>query len=106
MVEKSSPSRSGVGPYVSRLQRSVPPDALRSSVAAMAPVYGRGSAAPLAAGAPERLRARRVRRAGEHEEQVGEPVEVDRRERVHGPFVGGGEDVALGPAARGARDVE
>ena len=58
------------------------------------------------AGLPERLLARRVRGAGEHEEQVREAVQVDGRQRVDGPLARGGERLALGAAAGGAGDVQ
>ena len=58
-----------------------------------------------AARLPERLVAR-VRRAGEDEEQVGEPVQVDERERVQRALAGGVEHLALGAAARRSRDMQ
>jgi Bacterial Ig-like domain (group 1) len=60
----------------------------------------------LAARLPERFRAARVRRARENEQQVTEPVQIDERERVHGPLVVRGQNLTLGPAALGARDVQ
>ena len=58
------------------------------------------------AGLPERLLARRVRGAGEHEEQVGEAVQVDGASGLTGRSRRGREHLALGAAAGGARDVQ
>ena len=55
---------------------------LRPDRRARARAEPRSSAAAARAGLPERLLARRVRGAGEHEQQVGEAVQVDGRERV------------------------
>src|SRR5919204_4732459 len=75
MVEKSSPSRSGAASYRSFRHASVPENERGSSVVAIAlRILG-------SAGLPERLVAG-IRGASQDEEQVGEPVEVDRDERV------------------------
>src|SRR6185312_14249812 len=59
----------------------------------------------LAAGPPERLLAV-VRRAGEDEEQVGEPVQVHGHERVELDLARGGERRELGPATDRACDMQ
>src|SRR5262245_66098438 len=55
---------------------------------------------------PERLVAAEVRAAREDEEQVGEPVEVDERERVHVDLLRREQRVALRAPAHRPRDVE
>ena len=48
----------------------------------------------------------RVHGAREDEEEVGEPVQVDKRQGVQGMDAGGLERLALGATADSARDVE
>ena len=59
-----------------------------------------------AARQPERLLAAQVGAAREDEEQVGEPVQIDRGERVDRPAPGRIDDLELGAAADGPRDVQ
>src|SRR5215210_2853780 len=66
----------------------------------------RGFCLALAARAPEGLLAARVGRAGEDEEQVREPVQIDQGERVDGSFARGPERDTLGAPADRARDVQ
>ena len=60
----------------------------------------------LAARHPERLVASGIRGPGEHEQQIREPVQIDHRERVHGPLAPGREHLALGAPAHRPRHVQ
>src|SRR5439155_8950633 len=55
---------------------------------------------------PERLVAARVRRAREDEEEIGEPVQVDERERAQVDVLRRRQRLALDTAADRARDVQ
>ena len=86
-------------------RRSVP-----STSPSIEPTYpatnepARASASSQASTAARRRRG--VRRAGEDEEQVGEPVQVAEHERVQIDLLRPEQDVALGAAADRPRDVE
>src|SRR5207249_1188154 len=67
-----------------------------------------GTALRSSFGAPFRLGgiAERVDAAGEHEEKIGETVEVEDRLRPHGFRLGEADDQACGTAANGAGEME
>ena len=69
------------------------------------PVGGHRHRSPPGCQSGSALARRGVRSAREDEQQIGEPVQVDERERVDLHALGGGERLALGPAADGARDA-